>query len=251
MNREDNSLLSLLLFKGTHDIVVSSEWSTLQYIHQSTNNFTHKGNFASTTAINSKMSKEHSYNPTTINAALQRVAQGETAAFEVIVRQFERPLRAWLAAHAPPGVDVDEIAQRSFLAAFTRLNEFDIGTNFGAWLFTIARYQLRTETTRLRRIADYHTRYGPDLLQRELDRRCDESPEMWTTKLEYLQSCLAALSEHLRRFITWRYEEEIPLEEMAERSGRSVAAVKKQLWKIRQQLQQCVEEHLAAEGGSS
>lgn len=199
----------------------------------------------------SDMAIDASHDDSQIDEALRRVSQGETAAFEVVVRRFERPLRAWLAAHVPLGVDVDEIAQRSFLAAFSRLNEYEAGTRFGAWLFTIARYQIRTETTRLRRIADYHARYGPDLLQRELDRRCDEPPEMWTTRLEYLQSCLDSLGDHLRQFVRWRYEEEIPLDEMAERSGRSVPAVKKQLWKIRQRLHQCVETRMAAEGGPS
>ncbi len=186
-----------------------------------------------------------------IDDALQRVSRGETAAFEVILRRFERPLRAWLATHVPLGVDVDEIAQRSFMLAFSRIGEYEAGTNFGAWLFTIARYQLRTETTRLRRIADYHARYGPDLLQRELDRRCDESAERWTTRLEHLQRCMDNLGDHLRRFLTWRYDEEIPLDEMATRCGRSVPAVKKQLWKIRQTLQQCIETRMAAAEGSS
>ncbi|QEG02741.1 ECF RNA polymerase sigma-E factor [Stieleria maiorica] len=185
-------------------------------------------------------------------SALRRVRSGETAAFETVVRGYERPLRAWLAAHAPPGVDVDEIAQRSFLAAFTRLDEYQPGTEFAAWLFTIARFQLRTETTRLRRIADYHARYGPDLLQRELDRRSDETPEMWTMRLESLQMCLDSLGDSLRRFVTWRYDEEIPLEEMAARCDRSVPAVKKQLWKVRQKLQSCIETRMAtAKGGSS
>ena len=185
-----------------------------------------------------------------LDDALRRVSEGETGAFEVVLRRFERPLRAWLAAHVPLGVDVDEIAQRSFVVAYSRLNEYELGTNFGAWLFTIARYQLQTETTRLRRIADYHARYGPDLLQRELDRRSNDSPEMWTTRLEYLKSCLNTLGDDLRRYVTWRYQSEIPLEEMAMRSGRSVAAVKKQLWKIRQKLQKCVETRMAAgEGG--
>ena len=186
-----------------------------------------------------------------VTDALQRVLRGETDAFEVVLRQHERPLRAWLAAHVPMGVDVDEIAQRSFVAAFSRLKEFDMGTNFGAWLFTIARYQLMTEKTRLRRIADYHARYGPELLQRELDRRCDESPEVSTTKIEHLERCLELLGDHLRRFVTWRYDEEIPLQEMAVRSGRSVPAVKKQLWKIREKLQECIDAGLAKEGVTS
>ncbi|MDV6032438.1 MAG: sigma-70 family RNA polymerase sigma factor [Phycisphaera sp. RhM] len=184
-------------------------------------------------------------------SALRRVCRGETAAFEAVVRRFERPLRAWLAAHAPPGVDVDDLAQRSFVAAFTRLKEYQPGTDFAAWLFTIARFQLRTETTRLRRIADYHARYGPDLLQRELDRRCDETPEMWTTRLESLQMCLDSLGESLRQFVSWRYDEEIPLEEMAARCDRSVPAVKKQLWKVRQKLQQCIETRMATASGGA
>jgi len=187
-----------------------------------------------------------------IDNSLRRVRGGDTAAFEPVVRRFERSLRAWLAAHAPPWVDVDEVAQRSFVAAFTRLAEFEIGTNFAAWLFSIARFQLQTETTRLRRVADYHTRYAPDLLRRELDRRSAEPSELWQTRLEHLRVCLENLSEQARRFIAWRYEEEIALEEMAARSGRSVPAVKKQLWVLRRKLQECIELRMvAAEGGGS
>lgn len=181
-----------------------------------------------------------------LNDALRRVREGDVAAFEPVVRCFEQPLRAWLAAQAPPGVDVDDIAQRSFVAAFTRLDDFTLGTNFSAWLFTIARYQLRTETTRLRRIADYHTRYAPDLIQRELERRGAEPSDLWESRLEYLRECLQALGEQSRQFMAWRYDEEIPLEEMANRSGRSVPAVKKQLWLVRQKLLRCVESRMAA-----
>jgi len=186
-----------------------------------------------------------------IDDAIRRVRSGDTGAFEVVVRRFERPLRAWLAACGPPGVDVDDVAQQSFLAAFSRLDEYRTGTDLGAWLFTIARFQLKTEATRLRRVADYHARYGLDLLQRELDRRSTERPELEEARLGHLRKCVETLGEHLTRFITWRYDEEIPLDEMASRSGRSVAAVKKQLWKIRQMLQKCVEDRMAIEGESS
>ncbi|QDU63343.1 RNA polymerase sigma factor RpoE [Planctomycetes bacterium Pan216] len=182
--------------------------------------------------------------------AIRRTREGEPSAFEIVVRRFETPLRTWLAGHVPPGIDVDEIAQRTFLAAYTRLNEYTPGTRLGAWLFTIARYQLQTEMTRLRRVADYHARYAPDLLRRELEKRNTEPPELFVDRLEHLHACLESLAEHLRRFVTWRYEEEAPLEVMAERSGRSVAAVKKQLWLIRQKLQQCVDERMAVAEGS-
>ena len=182
---------------------------------------------------------------------IHRAKTGTPAAFELIVRRYERPLRAWLATLAPPGVDVDEIAQRTFIAIYSRLDEFQPGTNFSAWLFTVARYQIRTETTRLRRIADYHTRYAPDLLLRELERRDSTEPEMVAEKMEHLKSCLGMLDESVRRFLVWRYEEEIPLEEMAERSGRSVGAVKKQLWKLRQKLQECILQKMETAKGTA
>jgi len=36
-----------------------------------------------------------------------RTREGDVAAFEVVVRRFETSLRAWLAGHVPPGIDVD------------------------------------------------------------------------------------------------------------------------------------------------
>lgn len=173
--------------------------------------------------------------------SIRSARKGNPRAFEPVVLRFEKPLRGWLATQAPPGVDVDDIAQRSFIAAYSRLSEYEPGTNFSAWLFTIAKFQLRTETTRLRRIADYHTRYAPDLLLRELERREEkDTPEEIAERLDHLKTCLSKLDANLKQFLTWRYEEEISLEEMASRSGRSVAAVKKVLWKLRRSLHTCI-----------
>ena len=186
-----------------------------------------------------------------IDDAIRRVRGGNNLEFEHVVRKFQRPLRAWLASCAPPGVDIDDVAQRSFIAAFSKLDEYRLGTDFGAWLFTIARFQLKTEATRLRRVADYNNRYRMELLQRELDQRTNEPPDLELARLEHLNKCVESLGDHLRRFVTWRYDEEIPLEAMASLSSRSVPAVKKQLWKIRRSLQKCIENRMAIDGESS
>ena len=80
--------------------------------------------------------------------------RGDLAAQEAVVRHHQGPVRAWIAAHCPVGADADDIAQRTFLAALEKIDMFEIGTRFRAWLFTIARYQVMTETSRLRRHAD-------------------------------------------------------------------------------------------------
>jgi len=181
--------------------------------------------------------------------SIERSMRGEAAAFEVIVRRFEKPLRSWLAGHAPPGVDVDEVAQRSFIAAYSNLDHFEMGTNFSAWIFTIARFQLRTETTRLRRLADYHSRYAPALLQKALEESEDESSDLWETRMEYLQECVKHLEAGMVQFLTWRYHDQISIDEMAAASGRSASAVKKQLWSLRQKLLKCIQKRALLASG--
>jgi len=111
-----------------------------------------------------------------IDDFLRWVRAEETAAFEPVVRRFQRPLRAWLVMRSPPGVDADDVAQQSLVLAFTRLAEFQPGTDFAAWLFTIAAFQLRGEASRLRRVADYHSRYAPEMFAYSLDHRVEQAP---------------------------------------------------------------------------
>ncbi len=136
-----------------------------------------------------------------LNRLIDRSRRGDTDAFGRIIRHFEKPVRSWVAAHAPPGVDADEIAQEAFIAAYQRLDEFESGA-FHSWLFTIARYKLMTEATRRRRVADYHSRFAPELIDRELERRAEsEPPEILARRIEALRACLADLGERGRELL--------------------------------------------------
>lgn len=183
-------------------------------------------------------------------AQIRRAQRGDLCAFESLVQAYEGRIRGWAIAHAPPGADADDVAQNAFIQAFRRLGEYRAGTNFGAWLFTIARYQLMTEATRLRRIADYHSRFAPEWLDRELERQSREVPAAWAERVEHLRACVRELGDGARQVLAWRYDERIPVEEMARRIGKSVPSIKKQLFVLRKQLGACVERKLAAEGGA-
>jgi len=174
-------------------------------------------------------------------------SRGDRPAFASIVHHYQRRLRSWLACHCPPGADADEIAQRTFLAVFTRLSEFDTGTHFDAWLFTIARYQLMTEVTRLRRQADYQARFAHDLHSRELERRLARPDQLTADRLGHLPDCLQRVPERDRQVLDWRYRDQLPIDEMATRLGRSTASVKKLLWVLRGKIRDCIDAKLTAE----
>jgi RNA polymerase sigma-70 factor (ECF subfamily) len=181
---------------------------------------------------------------------IRRVRDGDPAAFEAIVRAFEWPVRTWVVAHAPPGVDPDEIAQRTFIEVFRHIGQYRPGTDFRAWLITVAHYQLLGETTRLRRQADYHRRYIPETLASELDRRARTAAPESSERLDLLRGCLEKLAAPARDLLTRRYHDELPLDELSRRTGRSVGALKKHLFLLRAKLHDCIDRKGAMEAPS-
>jgi len=179
--------------------------------------------------------------PTTepIEALIERLKAGDADAFAEVICAYEWPLRTWIVANCPPGGDADDVAQRTFIEVFRGIGRYQPGTDFAAWLYTVARYQLLAESTRVRRIADYHRRYAPAALSAELERRAAADPEV-SPQLDHLRACLESIAGPARDLLTWRYTDDLPLIEIAERAGRSVAAVKKQLFLLRGRLHDCM-----------
>ena len=186
--------------------------------------------------------------PDHLEAAIRRVRDGDPAGFEAVVRAFEWPVRTWIVAHCPPGGDPDDVAQRTFIEAFKKIAGYAAGTDFRAWLFAIARYQLMAEQTRLRRTADYHRRYAPHALAEELERRADAAQFAGRAEqIDQLRDCLGGLNPQAREILGQRYREGMALEEISRRSGRSIGALKKYLFTLRAKLHECIARKTATE----
>lgn len=176
-----------------------------------------------------------------LDEQIRRVQAGDLDAFDAIIRAFEGSLRAWAIAHCPPGGDADDVAQRTFIEIFRRIAEYRLGSDFKAWLFTVARFQMRAEITRLQRITDYHQRYAPRALADELQRRGESRDSEAELRLNQLKLCVQKLPEAHRRLLAERYEEGLPLDEIARRTNRTVGAIKKHLFILRGKLLDCVQ----------
>ena len=178
--------------------------------------------------------------PIAIDALVRRAQAGDQEAFALIVRDCEWPVRAWITARCPAGADADDVAQVTFVEAFKNLGRYQVGGDFRSWLFTIARYQVMAELTRLRRLADYHERYFPHALWQELERRALSMDDQEDERLIALRACLATLDEDARSLLTQRYADELPLRQMADQRTRTEGAIKKHLFDLREQLHACV-----------
>ncbi len=179
--------------------------------------------------------------------AIRRTRAGDTEAFGIVVARYELPIRAWLASAGYPGIDVDEVTQRAFIAAFTNLHRYEEGTDLKAWLFAVARFQLRTELATRRRSRQRLAPDGHEMLLLLAERAIQEPPELAVRRLGWLAECLRGLAPRARDLVRWRYEARLPLVTMAKQTGRSLGAIKKHLWKARRALHLCIDRKMAEE----
>ncbi len=187
----------------------------------------------------------HDNQDRSLAVAVDASRRGNLQAYARVVAICEPFLRAWLAPRCPPGIEVDEIAHRSFIVAFERLHSFAHGASFRAWLLGIARRELAAE----RRAAARALRQRGLLLSAqmaELAARSDAGPP--AAALQALRHCLRQLDSETRVLVRQRYEEERALAAIADCQGKPLGTIKKRLYTVREWLRRCVRRSLHEEG---
>jgi RNA polymerase sigma-70 factor, ECF subfamily len=71
-------------------------------------------------------------------ALVERARQGDSAAFEVLVRRYMRPAHAIALGVVKEPADAEDVCQDAFVRALERLDDCD-PARFGAWLLRIVR----------------------------------------------------------------------------------------------------------------
>src|SRR5215471_5964713 len=69
---------------------------------------------------------------------VDRFRQGERAAFEQLVRKYQKPIYFFILRHVADADEAQELAQRAFIKAFGGLAGFRGQAAFRSWLYRIA-----------------------------------------------------------------------------------------------------------------
>jgi RNA polymerase sigma-70 factor len=187
------------------------------------------------------MAIESNYSEAADGELLKRVQAGEVEAFAPLVSRHLPTLRAFIAMKLPVPHLADEVAHEAFVFAFRHLQDFDARNSFRAWLRAIAWNLVRAELLRFAREQVNLSRFEQaQLAQLTADSQtataCDEAL--------FLEECLAALPAGTRRLIEQRYHEGLTPDEIASLLGRSGEWARITLFRVRQQLRECVEHKL-------
>ena len=141
---------------------------------------------------------------------------------------------------------VEEALQETAVYVCSRWEDFTPGTNFGAWVRTVAKMRCREVIQRRRRSA------APSLDTIKTDVAEAISPDEWSEhgrftpqQKQALAQCLETLPEQHRRILEMHYMEQQNCDRIAVYFQRTIESTYMLLTRIRKRLKQCVNERLA------
>jgi RNA polymerase sigma-70 factor (ECF subfamily) len=153
-------------------------------------------------------------------------------------------LYGYILSLLPCRAAAEDVLQEVNLTAWQKRDDFTAGTSFFAWASKIAYFHVLSHRRKMSRdrlvfddeVLDY-------LAERQLEREEEVNRRGFA-----LKSCLEKLPAAQKRLVEQRYATGGSVQDIAAREGKSVGAISQTLYRIREALLKCVEQHLAEEG---
>ncbi len=141
----------------------------------------------------------------------------------------------------------DDVVQESLLVVFKKSDQFQEGTSVLAWCRSIVRIEVLRAKQRYQRERTLAERLLDDAIDAAFDefqmaRQHDEA-ESWR---EALRRCLECVPERGRGVLSGRFVDELSYQQIGERLGMTIEAVRKALFRLKKQVRSCVETRLRA-----
>ena len=170
----------------------------------------------------------------------QSEAPDDLQEYVKLMTDHQGNLRAFIVSLMPGSPDVADVLQETNAVLWIKRKRFEHGTNFIAWSFKIARYEVlrqRDRTKRLGRVV-----FSDEMIEVLADNDISEKPD---ARLAALDSCLQKLSESQRSLLHERYTPGHSLEQFAMDTDRSAGSLRMALLRVRELLKDCIEKTLA------
>lgn len=160
---------------------------------------------------------------------------------QLFVRHQPR-IKGFILALLPDFAAAEDVLQETFLVVQRKAEEFAPESNFLAWAFRIARFQVMKAQTA-------HRRDALRLSDAVLESLADSAPvEPWDDqRLALLPICLEKLAPQARRIVDLFYRDEHKPQEIARRLSWTPAAVSVALSRARKTLRECIERQIPSQ----
>ena len=166
-------------------------------------------------------------------------------AFVQLMTEHQGRLYAYVLSLLGDRDQANDVLQETNLVLWRNAAEFQMGSNFRAWAFRVAHFQVMAH--RQRQLRDRLV-FDDELLA-VLDPAAKAIDETYEDRQERLTACLEELPEAQRDLLRQRYAEGLSLQAIADRVRRTANAVAQTLFRVRRVLIECVTR--MAEGGAN
>ena len=168
------------------------------------------------------------------------------SAFVEQLTDLQLALRIYVQSLLPGDPSGHDVTQQANSTIWRKRADFEIGTNFRAWAFSISRYEVlnyRKEQARSARLG--FSEELNETIAEEMSTRSDDLEK----RHEALRGCLDNLKPKDRELLLHRYNSSATLKDYSARSGRSVGGLKVTLHRLRSVLLNCISNRVATEEG--
>ncbi len=164
--------------------------------------------------------------------------------FLTLLTVNEPAIRAFVRRLVPTRHDAADVMQDVVLVLWRKFRELEEPDQFRKWAFGVARYEALAW---LRDRARDRLVLADDVLN-TVARDSSRIESQLSAQREALEGCLEKLPTAQRTLVLAAYAPDVRIQDVAEQSGRTVAAFYQWLHRIRVRLLQCTRRTLQAEG---
>jgi RNA polymerase sigma-70 factor (ECF subfamily) len=162
--------------------------------------------------------------------AIERVLQGDTESFRLLIERYEQSVVRMIRNVTGDAHHCEDLAQDVFLTAFAKLRTFDPAcSHFSTWLLTIARNK-----------SINHLKKKRPRVVAEVPVRLDEATPLETLThreaFAQLERALATLPERQHRAFVLAEFEGLPYEQIAQIEGVRIGTIKSRVSRARARL---------------
>lgn len=161
----------------------------------------------------------------------------DTEEFIREITRHQSVLTAFIRSLLPNHIDPRDILQEVNITLWRKKSQYNKGTNFKAWSFTVAKFHVLNERKKLKR--KQHLVFDDDILE-DLSTGGPLSVGLLDDQLAALKQCVSKLRDKDRILLKMRYSSGTSIEQYAKAHKRKAATVRASLRLIRNALRACI-----------
>jgi RNA polymerase sigma-70 factor (ECF subfamily) len=175
---------------------------------------------------------------------LLKAFEGDTEAFEVLVKTYQARLRMYSARYIENSDDVFEVVQEAFINAYRNIDKFDLKREFYPWLRAICLNCIRNYFREKRSCRELPVSIVDEAIESRISDIDEEEELKKQESLNALQKCLNKLNPKHRNILTLRYLKKTAIGKIAKHLSQSPGSISTLLFRIKEILRDCIAKRL-------